>query len=64
MRPVVLNKIEVREVTAALDSQDTLSLVQHHVSREECIRYFLLTDQQYWRLMEFLKTTSPVAHSH
>ena len=64
MKPVVLNKIAVREVAAALDSQDTLPLVQHHVSRETCYRYLLLTDQQYWRLLEFLKTMAPIAHSN
>lgn len=64
MRPVVLNKIEVREIMAALDSRDELSLVQYHVNRETCLRYLLLSDQQYWRLMEFLKTTSHVAHSN
>ncbi len=62
MKPVILHTIQVREVAAALDSQDGLELIQHHVNRETCHRYLRLTDQQYWRLIEFLKS-SPVAHS-
>jgi len=57
-----LRTVEVREVAAALDSQDALELMQHHVNRETCYRYLRLSDQQYWRLIEFLKS-SPVAHS-
>lgn len=63
MRAEALRTVEVREVAAALDSQEELELVQHHVSREICRRYLLLSDQQYWRLMEFLRMVSPVAHS-
>lgn len=59
----MLRTVEVREVAAALDSQDRLTLMQHHVNRETCLRYLMLTDQQYWTLMEFLKTTLSVAHS-
>lgn len=61
MRAEALRTVEVREVAAALDSRETVQLVQHHVNRETCLRYLLLTDQQYWRLMEFIRLD--VAHS-
>lgn len=64
MKPETLHRVTVRDVAAALESMDAMEMVQHHVNRLEVRRYLALTDQQYWRLMEFLKTTSPVAHSH
>ena len=57
----MLRTVEVREVAAALDSQDRLTLMQHHVNRETCERYLVLTSEQYWQLVEFLRLK--VAHS-
>lgn len=51
----MLRKVQVREVAVAMDSMETLDLVQHHINREVCKRYLLLSDQQYWQLVTYLR---------
>ena len=55
MRAEALRTVEVREVAAALDSRETVQLVQHNVSQFEVRRYLRLDDAQWWELMGFLK---------
>lgn len=64
MRPEILHTIQVRDIGAALPTLDQVDMVQHHVSRTEMRRYLALTDQQWWALVDFLKTMAPIAHSN
>lgn len=61
MKPEILHTIQVRELQIALPSLDQLEVVQHHVSRTEIRRYLRLTDEQYWRIVSYIRETALVS---
>lgn len=58
MKAEILHTIQVRELQIALPSRDQLEVVQHHVSRTEIRRYLRLTDEQYWRIVSYIRETA------
>ena len=61
MKPETLHTIQVRELQIALPGLDQLEVVQHHVSRTEIRRYLRLTDEQYWRIVSYIRETALVS---